>query len=267
MYIRKKDIKLKKHRKHSHKGDHGRLLIIGGSIDFVGAPILAGLGAFATGVDLVIVAAPSKVAWAINCFNSDFITKKFKGDYFSLSHAKEIIKLSNKMDVILIGNGLGQTKTTMAFARKVCKIKKPKVIDADAVKAVRLQDVDNAILTPHQREFEILLENSKLKPEKLKKHLGTNVILLKGQADKIISAKKTILNKTGNEGMTVGGTGDILAGLAAGFLAQGYPLFKAASYAAFLNGYVGDLIYKQKGVALTASDIADALPYEMRRFY
>ncbi len=267
MYIKKSNIKLKKHKKSSHKGDNGRLLIIGGSIDYVGAIILAGSAAFATGVDIVTIAAPSKVAWAINCFDPNFITKKFKGDYFKSIQAKEVIKLSEKFDAVLIGNGLGERKTTLSFTKKICKIQKPKVIDADALKAIKLQDVSNTILTPHKKELEILLKNSKLKQNQIKKHIGSNALLIKDKTDKIISKHKTYLNKTGNEGMTVAGTGDVLAGLCAGFLAQGYPLIKAACYSAFINGYVGDLIYKEKGVALKASDIIETLPYVIRGFY
>ena len=267
MHIKKSDVKLKKHKKSSHKGDNGRLLIIGGSIDYVGALILAGSAAFAAGVDIVTIAAPSKVSWAINCFDPNFITKKYKGDYFKATQAKQVIKLSKQFDAILIGNGLGERKTSLSFAKKVCKINKPKVVDADALKAIELQEINNAILTPHKKELETLLKNSKLKQSQIKTKIGSNVLLIKSKTDKIISKNKTIYNKTGNEGMTTGGTGDVLAGLCAGFLAQKYPLLKSATYSAFINGYTGDLIYKQKGVALTASDIVETLPYTIKRFY
>ena len=267
MYIKKMDIKLKRHKKSSHKGDNGRVLIVGGSIDYVGALILAGSAAFATGVDIVTIAAPSNVAWAINCFDPDFITKKFKGDYFKSSQSRDIIKLSKRFDAVLIGNGLGDRKTTLSFANRIARIEKPKVIDADALKAIRLQDIKDSILTPHKKELEILFSNSKISQNQIKKNIGSDVLLIKGRIDKIISKDKIVYNKTGNEGMTVGGTGDVLAGLCAGFLAQGYPLLKAACYSAFINGYVGDLIYKEKGVALKASDIVKALPYVMRGFY
>ena len=89
-YIIKKQIKLLKRKKKSHKGDNGRALIIGGSEDYIGALALAGLACLRSGCDLVTIAAPEKVAWAVNCLSSDLITKKVKGTYFKLSHANEI---------------------------------------------------------------------------------------------------------------------------------------------------------------------------------
>ena len=159
-YLTKKDIRLPKRIPYSHKGENGRVLVIGGSIDYVGAVLLAGMAAFRTGVDRVVIAAPEKVAWAVNTLSMDFITKKFSGNYLREEHAKELIRMSEDFDVILIGNGMGKEESTFRLARKLAKIKKPKVIDAEALRAVRLQDIDNAIFTPHAKELEILLKNS-----------------------------------------------------------------------------------------------------------
>ena len=104
-YITK--IKIPKRKKSAVKGDSGKVLIVGGSKDYVGALALAGHAALRSGCDWVTIAAPEKVAWAINCLSADLITKKFKGNYFSLKHSKEIIKLSKNFDCVLIGPGLG----------------------------------------------------------------------------------------------------------------------------------------------------------------
>ncbi|MBU1205001.1 MAG: NAD(P)H-hydrate dehydratase [Nanoarchaeota archaeon] len=282
-YLTKKDIKLPKRKPESHKGDNGRLLIIGGSVDYIGAVMLAGMAAFRCGIDIVTIAAPEKVSWAINTFSPDFITKKFKGEFFRVEQANKIIELSNDFDSVLIGNGMGIRKQTLRFSQKIIKnIKKPKVIDADAIKALGFE-VNNSIITPHENELKIFLENNlknkkkvlkeifnkKINPEKRAKNIQSalkdfleknNVILLKGKIDIIISKDKIKFNKTGNAGMSVAGTGDVLAGLTAGFLAQTKNLFDSACSAAFINGIIGDYLLKKKGYGFIASDFIDYIP-------
>ncbi|MBI3036490.1 NAD(P)H-hydrate dehydratase [Candidatus Woesearchaeota archaeon] len=267
-FITAADVRLKPRRKDSHKGDNGRVLVVAGSIDYVGAAYLAGMAAFRSGVDAVVVAAPEKVAWAINCLSPDFITKKFKGDFFTTTAIKEIVEMSKKFDVTLIGNGMGKNVQTLKFAAAVCrKITGFKVVDADAIAAVRLQDVKNTIFTPHHAESDLLLRNSGCSENGVKKVIGTNVILLKGSTDKVISKDKTAYNKTGNAGMTVGGTGDVLAGLAAGILAQEKDLFKSAAAAAYVNGKAGNLLLRKYGWGFTASDLVDKLPVALKRLW
>jgi hydroxyethylthiazole kinase-like uncharacterized protein yjeF len=255
--------------KNSHKGDFGRVLIIGGSVDYVGASYLAAMAALAvlrSGSDVATVAAPENVAWAINCLSPDIITKKVKGNYFVKNHTAEMLKFSEKFDVVLIGNGLGVRPETKQFVINfIKKIKKPLVIDADAIKAIRIQDAQNAIITPHKKEFEILLKNSRLTEKTFQKSLGTNILLLKGAEDRIISKTRFGTNKTGNPGMTVGGTGDILAGLCAGFVAQKYSLFDAAFRAAYINGKAGDSLFKKMGYGFLASDLLDTIPLVNRQ--
>ena len=286
-YITKKDIKLPKRKLESHKGNNGRLLIIGGSVDYIGAVILAGMAAFRSGVDIITIAAPEKVAWAINTFSPDFITRKFNGDFFASKHSDKIIRLSNDFDSVLIGNGLGLRKQTMKFSKKIIKnIEKPKVIDADAIKALGFE-VNNSIITPHENELRIFLDNNlkdkeiiekifskKINHEKRAKNLQSvlknfleknNVILLKGKTDIIISKDKIKFNKTGNAGMSVAGTGDVLAGLTAGFLAQTKNLFDSACSAAFINGIIGDYLLKKKGYGFIASDFINEIPLFIKK--
>ena len=267
-YITAKDIKLKPRKATAHKGDFGKVLIIGGSKDYVGAPALAGLAALRAGVDLSIIAAPEKAAWAINCLSPDLITRKFPGDYFMLKHVKEAIRLAISADAVLIGCGLG-LKSGKFVSKIVDGIGTPLVLDADAIKSVSLKQVDHAVFTPHSKELKILLSNSgygrlnriKDKTEKireLQKVLRHNIIILKGNVDWIISKNKIAYNKTGNPGMTKGGTGDALAGLAAGFIAQGYDMFDSCCWAAYINGRAGDiLLKKKKGYSFIASDIVE----------
>lgn len=250
------------------KGENGKVLIVGGSPDYVGAPALAGMAALRTGVDIVTICAPEKVAWTINTYSPDLITKKFLGEEFDVTHCKEIISLSEGFDVVLLGNGLGLKKE---FVMKLLRhIKKPFVLDADALKVINISVVNKAILTPHSKEFEILYANSLLKKKFYEEHiednlkqikasLGNNVILLKGKEDIIFSKTREHRNRTGNPGMTVGGTGDILAGLCAGYLAQTHKLFESAVQSAYVNGRTGDFLLKQKGYSFTASDMIHEL--------
>ncbi len=249
------------------KGKNGRVLVIGGSKDYVGAPALAAMGAYRTGVDLVTVCAPEKVAWAINHYSPDIITKKFLGDELNLTHTKEMVSLSETNDVIVLGPGLGLKKD---FVLKLLRgIKKPFVIDADALKVISLDVVSNSILTPHKKEFEILYNNTIKKKkfdDKLQQNiktvqtkLGNNVMVVKGQNDYIFSKDKLHTNKTGNNSMTVGGTGDILAGLCAGYLAQTGNSFESAKQAAHVNGKIGEYMLKQRGYGYTAYDMVNEL--------
>jgi NAD(P)H-hydrate epimerase len=258
-YLSKRDLRIPKRSSKSHKGDNGKVLVIGGSKDYVGAVALSGLAALRTGVDWVTVAVPEKVGWAINALTPDLVVKKYKGDDFCDSRAKDILKLAQGFDAVLIGNGIGMN--AKAFCKAfLSKVKKPCVIDADAIKAISLQSINNCILTPHKKEFNILLKNSKLNESNYRKNLKNNVILLKGPIDTIISKNKIIANKTGNPGMTKAGTGDVLAGLAVGFLGQGLSLFQSACNAAFVNGIIGDILLKKhKGYTYLASDMVDEI--------
>ena len=281
-FITKSQISLPKRRKESHKGQNGLVLAVGGSKDFAGAVTLAGLAALRSGCDLVKVIAPEKIAWAINSYSPDLMTMKLKGDYFKLNHFKLIEQSMQKFDVLLIGNGMGLNKNTKQFCKKTIKnIKKLKVIDADAIKSISMNDAKNSIITPHSKELEYFLMNSKInksiikminnekyiqkKSQLIKKTTQkllnkNNIILLKGRIDAIISKDKILYNKTGNAGMTKGGTGDVLAGLCAGFLAQSKNLLQSAINATYFNGLIGDiLLKKKKGFSYLASDMVDEI--------
>ena len=269
--------KLMERKKSSRKGDNGRALIIGGSEELVGAVTLAGLGALRAGCDVVTIIAPEKVAWAVNKYTPDLITRKMK-TAFTIKSAKEMVKSAERFDAILIGNGM--TRKADRFCQYFIK-KSPqlKVVDADALKSMSFKDTYNSILTPHETELEMMLINSKkdfllpkLKAANAKEKAdilqgnlryflqNNNVLVVKGSTDIIISRNKIAFNRTGNQGMTKAGTGDVLAGLAVGFLAKTQELFKSAVAAAYINGYVGDiLLKKKKGYSFIASDIVEEL--------
>ncbi len=293
-YITKKDIKIPERKKGSHKGDNGYVLAIGGSKDYVGAITLAGLAALRSGCDLVKIIAPEKAAWAINAYSPDLVTMKVHGDYFKPSHFGVVRKQMEKFDVLLIGNGIGLNNTSKKFCKKTIKeVKKSKVIDADAIKSISMQDCENSIITPHAKELEYFLANSKIsktllnkisemseresssrmshekniakKSQLIKKITQkfldkNNVILLKGKIDVVISKDKIFYVKGGNPGMTKGGTGDVLAGLCAGFLAQSKDILQSSINASYFNKKIGDLLLKKKkGFTYLASDMVEEI--------
>lgn len=276
-FISKKDIVFQKRKPDSHKGNNGVVLAVGGSTEYPGAIGLSSLAALRSGADLVRVAAPEKVAWVLNTYSPDLITIKLKGASITQKHLPLIERYLKQSCVLLLGNGMGREKGAVKVYKKLALNPCQKVIDADALRAVSLEHLYNTILTPHTRELEALLINSKIKNATIKKSIdeqntekravlvqqatkhflkNNNVIIIKGRIDSIITNKSVCYNRTGNPGMTRGGTGDVLAGLCAGFLAQSRNLEQSAINAAYINGRIGDILLKRKkGYFFLASDI------------
>ena len=269
-------LRLKNRDSSSHKGNNGRLLVIGGSKDYSGAPAIAGMAAIGAGADLVYVASPQNAAEAIKSTSPDLIVKSLEGDKLSLKHSDEILSLVDDVDSVLIGPGAGiDEDTSKLFNILVTKIKKPIVLDADALKQVELSLIKNRediILTPHIFEFKSFFkvendlkldidsydfskvdENITEFQKIIRQIKGT--VVVKGKYDLILSGNKFKINKSGNAGMTVGGTGDALAGISASLLSQGLSSFDSASLATFINGLAGDEAYNIKGNGFSATDL------------
>lgn len=258
--------KLPPRRRESHKGDYGRILVVAGSAQYPGAAVLTSWAAetiLRSGADYVHVLAPGKVGWVVNTYLPDLIVTKVRARRFTKRHVRKVISMEKDYDVLLIGPGLGER--SIPFAREIIqRWGKPKVVDADALKGVDLTRVENCILTPHMKELETILHNNGIQEQELQEHLGTNVILRKGPTDLIMSSTEEGENRTGNAVMTKAGTGDVLAGLAAGLLAQTGDLFDAACLAAWINGATGDLLERRKGRTFIASDIPQHMHEVMR---
>jgi len=268
-----------KRKKDSHKGDNGRTLVIGGSYDYTGAPALAGLAAMAsmrTGIDQCFVLAPEKTGFVINSYSMDLIVKKVSGKNLSKKHFKEAFELAGKCDAALIGNGAGGKKETIAFMKKfIQKCKKPLIVDADAFKACGgMKFKEKVLVTPHEKEFE-LFSGKKIRGKKIEEKIEivksvarkqNCIVLLKGQRDIITDGKEVFLNKTGNMGMTVGGTGDVLAGLCLGYASLGLNLFDSAKTAAFVNGKIGDKLRNKQGFSFLASDFIPEISHWTKKF-
>ncbi len=258
----------------AHKGDFGRLLVIGGSEVYSGAPTLVSLGAMRTGVDIVYLAAPSKTAYAISSMSPDLITIKLDGGNLKPSNAETLKPYFAMVDAVALGPGLGLNPETVDFVR-VCveaveRAGKKLLLDADGLKAFakfkRPLKVP-LVLTPHAGEYAILTgevlpekrEERALLIQKTAKKLDA-VVLVKGKVDYICDAKRIKFNFTGNPGMTVGGTGDVLSGIVGGLMAQNVDPFEAAVAGTFVNGAAGDFAASELGFHIVATDIIDWIP-------
>ncbi len=271
---------LPKRKPDSHKGQNGRVLIVGGSIDYYGAPVLAGLGALYSGADMVYLYVPECNFEVCRSMYPDFIVRKFADNFLTKESVSEIVEFGKKCDSVLIGPGIGKREESLeAVAEILQHLHIPTVLDAEAIlvlkKINKFPLAQNIVITPHQNEFRNLVDRDIVVREddsksiillrSISMDLHINV-LLKGRVDYVSSMEGNVeTNFTGNAGMTVGGSGDVLAGMTATFLAQGMEPFDAARCSAFLNGRAGDYLAKTKGFCFSASDIAFALPYVIHK--
>jgi len=261
----------------AHKGDFGRLLVIGGSEVFSGAPVFVALAALRTGVDIAYVAAPEKTAYAIASMSPNLITVKLKGEYLNPRNNAVIKRYLEASTGVVMGPGLGLEEETKDAVNEIIKMTEtariPLLLDADGLKAfaeVKRKVSIPMVLTPHAGEYKILtgkMPHADLK-ERMEEVRATAqelgaTILLKGNVDIISDGKRVKLNFTGNPGMTVGGTGDVLSGIVGAFLAQKADPFEAAVAGAFINGAAGDFVKSEKGFHMVSTDLIDWIPRVM----
>lgn len=266
-----------KPEQNSHKGDNGRVLVIGGG-PFTGAPALAGMGAMYAGADLAHVAVPKPVATPVSCYSPNLIVHPLSDDVLVPQDINQIRPLWRKAEAMVIGPGLGDDKRSLQAASELirqCPV--PMVIDADALDAVRKNPSiikgKNAVLTPHRGEFERMtamrlsedIDKRCTQVMQAARKLNA-VIIVKGRIDLISDGNVVTKNTTGNEAMTVGGTGDVLSGICGCLLSKGMDPFHAARLSVFMNGAAGDLAFQEKGYGLLATDVAEKIPYIFRRY-
>ena len=258
----------------AHKGDSGRLLAIGGSDVFSGAPALVSLAALRTGVDIVYLAAPSRTARAISSMSPDLITVKLEGEYLNPKNIEALKPYIEKVDAVVLGPGLGVEPETEKFVKEcinvVEKAGKPLLLDADGLKAFgsfkRALKVP-LVLTPHVGEYAVLtgrklsnnLQDNVYEVQKTARELDA-VVLLKGPVDVVCSGSNFKFNFTGNAGMTVGGTGDVLSGVVGALLSQKVEPFEAAVAGAYVNGAAGDFVASTVGYHMIATDLLPWIP-------
>ena len=259
---------------NSHKGDFGTLLVIGGSTLFSGAPVLSSLSGLRTGVDVVYTASPEKTAFVNAAMSPNLITIKLKGKHVSSNNLNSLSSFIKKSDAIVLGPGLGIHEETFEFVDlcidEIEKLGKPLILDADGINAFSTfkRSLSNPfVITPHIGEFKKLSGNilSKNFEKRIKEVREISaklnaVVVLKCEKDIISDSNRTKINYTGNPGMTVGGTGDVLSGIIGGLVAQKNDLFESAVAGAYINGAAGDFVAEKIGYHLLATDLLDWIP-------
>jgi len=253
----------------SHKGDHGEVLVIGGG-PYAGAPALTAQAALRAGADLVKVACPTSVAHEVQGYSENLIVYPMQGRRLEPGHVGPVMEYAREHDVLVIGPGLGDDTGTLEAARGIIEsYDGTAVVDADALQTVpELETEAELLCTPHQGELVAMggetsgdwRERRDLVAD-FAEALG-HVLLVKGRYDVVSGGGRTRINRTGNPGMTVGGTGDVLAGVT-GALAAVLDPFEAAAVGAYVTGRAGDLVADAYGEGLVATDLPDAVPEAM----
>lgn len=256
-----------------HKGDFGKLLLLCGSRGYTGAAALAAMGALRCGAGLVFLGVPESI-YAIEAVKLTepvvFPLPDSDGKY-STGAVEEVMKRLSRIDAVLIGPGLGQSEGTLAVLRTVLEnFQGPVVVDADGINLLsRHKDLvrgrtSPTILTPHDGEFTrlggVIGQDRAAAAAALAKELGA-IVLLKGHETVITDGEVCWRNRTGNPGMAVGGSGDVLAGMIVSLLGQKLPPLEAAACGAWLHGAAGDICEKEIGqYGMLPSDLLQVLP-------
>ena len=260
-------------RLDAHKGDFGKILLLAGSVGYTGAPVLSALGALRTGAGLVFLGVPESIYQiaAMKLTEPIVFPLPQQDGMLSQEALPQILEKVSSMDAVLIGPGLGCSATTEEI---VCQVLNaypgPVVLDADGINLMgKHKDIlrgrtSPTILTPHAGEFQRLTGR---KPEdrldsavEAAKDLGV-ILVLKGHETVITDGISAYLNPTGNPGMAVGGSGDVLAGMIVSLLGQGIPPLEAAACGAWLHGAAGDLCAKELGqYGMLPTDMVQVLP-------
>lgn len=266
--VEKKDIVIKTRKKFTHKGNYGHLLVVAGTKNTMGAALLNCMGALYCGVGLVSAAIPEHGLNALNTSVPEVMYVSRKNIF--------IKEKFQKYNVVAIGSGLGVNEESKELLQKTLSQKIATVIDADALHIVAqnillLNELpENTILTPHVKEFDRLfghhdhwydrlLTASKVATEK------KIIIVLKNQYTFICDVNgKIYINSTGNPAMAQAGMGDVLTGIIASLIAQGYSSLEACITGCYLHGAAGDSIAKKCYIA-SASKVAKQLPEEMKK--
>lgn len=267
--------------KNSHKGNYGRVAIIGGSEGMSGAPYLASLGALRSGAGLVYTYSPKSIASILQVKSLENIVIPILSAHksFGIVSIKELLEKSIFIDAAVIGPGLGRNTDLTNFMEDFIKRwNRPLIIDADGLNAITNIEVfkhakATPVLTPHPLEFSRITKRSVSEIESRRKDVASDfavrtgtVVLLKGYETIVAGSDGEIyVNISGNPGMATAGMGDVLSGMIGTFLAQGFSAFEAAKMGAYFHGLAGDLAAQKRGEhGMIASDVLDSLPEAIR---
>lgn len=275
---------LNKRSKDGHKGTYGRVGIIGGSLGMSGSITLASKAALRSGCGYVYTIIPKSLTTIMSIKLTESIIVPIEAKYnghFTKASTNEILKASEKMDVIALGMGLGYDAQRVEIVKDlVSSLNIPMLIDADGLNCIAdnldiLLDKKDIVITPHPGELANLLnitieevEANRLYYAEVVANKYDITVVLKGH-NTVVAAKgqNTYINKTGNSGMATAGSGDALSGIIASFIGQKIPVFEASKLGVYLHGLAGDYAAMEFGeVSLIASDIIDNLHKAIKEY-
>jgi NAD(P)H-hydrate epimerase len=282
-------------RVNAHKRDFGHIFILAGSAKFSGAAVLCSEAAMLSGAGLVTLGIPKILNTAIIKIKPKEVMTlslpQTRDVTLSLAGFKKIKEFIKNIDVLIIGPGLTQNKSTQGLVRKlILKIDKPTVIDADGLNALvghlnilrttnpawpaGRHEPRTTILTPHPGEMARLLGISIKEVQGNREYIAKKfardykvTVVLKGYRTVTADYKDNLyINRTGNPGMATAGSGDVLTGMIGAFLGQGLNAFEAVKYAVYLHGLAGDIAAAEKTqLGMIASDIIEKIPEAIKR--
>ncbi len=261
----------------AHKGTMGTMLNISGSYAMAGACILSSLSALKSGVGLLKTAVPKSIyeIVASQVYEAVFIPYESKSGAVNIEFLDTALEVAESSDSVLLGCGLSLCDDSIAFVENFVRNCKTKMlIDADGINALSLNinilkdKKADVVLTPHIKEMsrltkltvEHILEN---RVEVAKNFAKENsvVVVLKGKNTIVTDGEQVFVNPTGNSGMAKGGSGDVLSGIIASFMAQGLSVFDASIVGVYIHGLSGDLAADELSkTSMLPSDIIDHLP-------
>ena len=255
-----------------HKGDFGKILLLCGSRGYTGAAYLAAMGALRSGAGLTFLGVPESIYEIEAVKLSEPVVFPLPDDSGKLSEAAipEILERLPQMDAVLVGPGLGQSEGTFRVVKAVLEQSEcPVVLDADGINVMTAhKDIlrgrtNPTVLTPHAGEFARLggdPADRVAAAENMARELGC-IMLLKGHRTVITDGTGTYINPTGNPGMAVGGSGDVLSGIIVSLLGQGIKPLEAAACGAWLHGAAGDICAEEIGqYGMLPTDMLHVLP-------
>lgn len=262
------------------KYSFGLLLVIGGGEFYSGSPALSALAAFNSGVDMVNILAPKRAADIIASFSPDLSAYPLEGKRLEKKHLATLLAftesaktVSKGKTAVVIGGGMGRSEETKeTIIEYLDHVDVPTVIDAAAIHALELKPEvvreKPFLITPHTFEFFVLTKREiyklphkeKIKAVKEEAARLQTVIFLKEKPDIISNGKKVALNESGSPYMSVGGTGDALAGICGALLARRIDPFTAAQAAAFISGKAGEIAAQRLKEGLVATEVIKAIP-------
>ena len=257
----------------THKGDYGRLLLLCGSRGYTGAAALAAMGALRCGAGLVYLAVPESiyVIEAVKLTEPVVLPMPDENGTFSINTPAQLTELLPKMDAVLIGPGIGCSDGSYVTVKFILEnFNGPVILDADGINVLQghidiLRGRTNpTILTPHIGEFVRVggqVTGDRISDAKQFALETGTIVLLKGNGTVITDGVDVYINTTGNPGMAVGGSGDVLSGIIASLLGQGISPILAAACGAWLHGAAGDICAQQLGqYGMLPTDMLNVLP-------